>query len=152
MIYRKAILGDAEAIFALANFYAEQGEMLPRSRHQVYEYIRDYIVVEDEGKVIAMGALHLMWSDLAEVRTLAVAESYKRKGIGLNIVESLMKEAKDLGVKKVFALTYQPEFFSACGFSVESKENMPQKVWMECVNCPKFPNCDEICMTRLVGC
>ena len=151
LLFRKATLDDAEGIYELANYYAEKGEMLSRSRHQVYENIRDFIVAEDGGRVVAMGALHVMWSDLAEVRTVAVDEKYKRKGIGLKIVNALMEEAGALGVKKVFALTYQPEFFGACGFVREDKENMPQKVWLECINCPKFPNCDEICMTRLVA-
>ena len=150
MLYRKARLDDAERIYELANYYAEKGEMLSRSRHQIYENIRDFIVAEDEGEVVAMGALHVMWADLAEVRTVAVDEEYKRKGVGYALVNHLVEEGKALGVEKVFALTYQPEFFSACGFALESKENMPQKVWMECINCPKFPNCDEICMMRLV--
>jgi len=150
MLYRKATLGDAEEIYELANYYAEKGEMLSRSRHQIYENIRDFIVAEDGGAVVAMGALHVMWSDLAEVRTVAVSERYKREGIGYRIVGDLVEEGRMLGVKKVFALTYQPEFFGACGFVKEDKENMPQKVWMECVNCLKFPNCDEICMTKVV--
>ena len=151
LVYRKAILTNAESIYELANFYAEKGQMLARSRHHIYENIRDYIVAEDKGELVAAGALHVMWSDLAEIRTLAVAESHFRKGIGGRIVEDLMAEGKALGIKKVFALTYQPEFFSSCGFAEEDKNNMPQKVWMECVNCPKFPHCDEICMTKLVS-
>ena len=150
IIYRKARLDDAEAIYELANYYAEKGDMLSRSRHQIYECIRDFIVAEDKGKIIGMGALHVMWNDLAEVRSVAVDEAHKKKGIGSMIVRGLMGEAKDLGVKKVFVLTYQPEFFGACGFTRENKENMPQKVWLECINCTKFPNCDEICMTQPV--
>ena len=146
--YRKARLEDAERIHELANYYAEQGLMLSRARHQIYENIRDFTVGTVDGRVVAMGALHVMWSDLAEVRSVAVDEAYKRQGIGLRIVEELLEEGKSLGVKKAFLLTYQPEFFGACGFVLEDKNNMPQKVWMECVNCPKFPNCDEICMTR----
>lgn len=149
MIYRKATLDDAEQIYELANYYAEQGEMLSRARYQIYENIRDFVVAEDRGIIIGMGALHVMWSDLAEVRTLAVAESHKRTGIGSSIVRELLDDGKLLGVKKFFALTYQPVFFSACGFKEEDKNNMPQKVWMECINCPKFPNCDEICMTYI---
>ncbi|MCL1805021.1 MAG: N-acetyltransferase [Clostridiales bacterium] len=147
MIYRKALLDDAEQIYELANYYAEKGDMLTRARYQIYENIRDFVVAEDQGTVIGMGALHVMWSDLAEVRTLAVAESHKRQGIGSRIVRELLEDGKALGVKKFFALTYQPVFFGTCGFREEDKNNMPQKVWMECINCPKFPNCDEICMT-----
>ena len=149
MIYRKASLEDSEMIYDLANFYAERGEMLSRARHQIYENIRDFIVAEDNGVIVGMGALHVMWEDLAEVRTLAIAEDYKRKGIGSKIVEGLIQDGKALGVKKFFALTYQPLFFGACGFKEEDKNNMPQKVWMECINCLKFPNCDEICMTKM---
>lgn len=149
MLYRKALMSDAEQIYELANYYAEKGQMLTRARHQIYENIRDFLVAEDNGRIVGVAALHMMWNDLAEVRTLAVAEGYKRKGIGYKIVSDLMEEGKALGVKKFFALTYQPEFFRACGFSEEDKNNMPQKVWMDCINCPKFPNCDEICMTKL---
>jgi amino-acid N-acetyltransferase len=147
MIYRKATLGDAEQIFELASFYADKGEMLPRARHHIYENIRDFIVAVDDGAVVGMGALHVMWEDLAEVRTLAVSEGHQRKRIGSQIVAALIEDGATLGVRKYFALTYQQEFFGACGFQVEDKNNMPQKVWMECIDCPKFPNCDEICMT-----
>lgn len=149
MLYRKASLGDAEQIYTLANLYAERGEMLSRARYQIYENIRDFVIAEDQGELVGMGALHIMWSDLAEIRTLAVAEKCQRKGVGTKIVDGLILDGKELGVKRFFALTYRPEFFSACGFQEEDKNNMPQKVWMECINCTKFPNCDEICMTRL---
>ena len=149
MIYRKATLGDAEQIYELANYYAELGEMLRRARHHIYENIRDFIVAEDQGIVVGMGALHVMWEDLAEVRTLAVRDGYRRKGIGSKIVATLIEDGALLGVRKYFALTYQPGFFGACGFQMEDKNNMPQKVWMECIDCPKFPNCDEICMTLI---
>ena len=150
MLFRKPILADAESMYILANYYADKGEMLSRSRHQIYENIRDFIIAEEDGHLAGMGALHVMWSDLAEVRTVAVAEAYKRRGVGNRIVSDLLLEGKSLGVKKVFALTYQPEFFITCGFQLEDKDNLPQKVWMECINCTKFPNCDEICMSRVI--
>ena len=148
MIFRKASLEDSERIYELANYYAERGDMLSRARHQIYENIRDFIVAEEQGALVGMGALHVMWEDLAEIRTLAVVANHKRSGVGTRIVEALIEDGKALGVKKFFALTYQPEFFGACGFIEEDKNNMPQKVWLECINCHKFPNCDEICMTR----
>ncbi|MDR1193346.1 MAG: N-acetyltransferase [Peptococcaceae bacterium] len=150
MEFRRATLRDAEQIYELSNYYAEKGKMLTRSRHQIYESVRDFEVAADQGKIVAVGALHIVWLDLAEVRTLAVAPQYLRRGIARRIVENLIAEGRFLGVKKFFALTYQPEFFSACGFAAEDKNNMPQKVWMDCVNCPKFPNCDEICMALLI--
>jgi amino-acid N-acetyltransferase len=148
MIYRKATLHDAEAIYVLVNEYANKGMMLNRARSQLYENIRDFIVAEDQGEIIGAGALHVMWVDLAEVRTLAVHPKYIRQGIGKRIVELLLEQGVALGVKKAFTLTYQPEFFAACGFKEEDKNCMPQKVWTDCINCPKFPNCDEICMSR----
>ena len=148
MIFRKALLEDAEEIYALGNYYAEKGLMLTRARHQIYENIRDFVVAEDAGKIVGIGALHVMWIDLAEVRTLAVAEGYLRQGIAKTIVEQLVAEGKTLGVSKFFALTYKPGFFQRCGFEETDKNNMPQKVWMDCINCPKFPNCDEVCMIR----
>lgn len=150
MDIRKASLKDAEEIHALVNNYADKGLMLSRPRSMIYEYIRDFAVVEHEGEIVGAGALHILWGDLGEVRALAVKESLAKQGIGRMIVEYCLQEAKELGIPKVFTLTYQPGFFSKLGFQVVSKENMPQKVWRECINCPKFPNCDEICMERLV--
>lgn len=148
VIYRKAILSDAEDIFEINNAYAAQGLMLTRSRYQVYETIRDFTVAEEDGRVVGFAALHVMGEDLAEVRTTAIAPEYQRRGIGRSLVDALLLEGRQLGVQKAFTLTYQPEFFSACGFVLEDKNNMPRKVWTDCINCTKFPNCDEICMSR----
>ncbi len=150
MNIRKAKLDDAETIYSLVNYYAIKGEMLPRPRSMIYEYIRDFAVAEADGEVVGAGALHILWEDLAEVRALAIKEEMKRQGIGRKIVEFCLDEARQLGIPKVFTLTYQPGFFAKCGFQVIEKESMPQKVWRDCINCPKFPNCDEVCMERLV--
>lgn len=146
MIIRKAKLSDSEAIHKLVNHYAKKGLMLPRSRSSIYENIRNYSVMVTEGEVIGIGALSILWTDLAEVRTLAVKESFSGQGIGRKLVEYFLEEAKELGIKKVFTLTYQIEFFEKCGFNVISKEHMPHKIWKDCLNCPKFPNCDEVLM------
>lgn len=146
MIIRKAKLSDTEAIHKLVNFYAKKGLMLARSRSSLYENIRNYSVMVSDGEVVGVGALSILWADLAEVRTLAVKEGYGRQGIGKKLVEHFLTEAKELGIKKVFTLTYQNEFFEKCGFKVISKEHMPHKIWRDCLNCPKFPNCDEILM------
>lgn len=146
MIIRKAKLSDSEAIHKLANHYAKKGLMLARSRSSIYEYIRNYSVIESSGEVIAIGALSILWADLAEVRTLAVKESSSKQGVGKKLVEHLLNEAKDLGIKKVFTLTYQEAFFEKCGFQVIDKAHMPHKIWKDCLNCPKFPNCDEVLM------
>lgn len=143
MYYRKARISDVESIHALITHYADAGLMLARSRAMLYEFIRDFTVGEADGKVIAAGALHILWEDLAEVRALAVAPDYTGKGIGRGLVGTFVEEARELDIPKVFSLTYQPDFFCKCGFSHVSKEILPHKVWKECIDCPKFPNCDE---------
>lgn len=144
MKLRRAKLTDVETIIELVNGYAEQGLMLPRSRNMLYEGIREFLIAEEDGKIVGVGALHILWEDLAEVRALAIAQDYRGKSIGTRLVEAFVEEAHDLGCDKVFALTYQPDFFKHCGFRVISKDEMPHKVWKECINCVKFPNCDEI--------
>lgn len=150
MIIRKAMLQDVEAMHHLVNKYAEGGLMLSRSRNMFYENLRDFVVAEQDDEIVGTGALHIMWSDLAEVRALAVKEEIIGHGIGRKMVQYCLNEAKDLGIPKVFTLTYKPGFFEKLGFAIVSKDNMPQKVWRECINCPKFPNCDEICMEILI--
>lgn len=146
MVIRKARLSDTEAIHKLVNFYAKKGLMLARSRSSIYENIRNYSVMESDGEIVGLGALTILWADLAEVRTLAVKESLSGQGIGKKLVEYFLYEAKELGIKQVFTLTYQTKFFIKCGFQEISKENMPHKIWKDCLNCPKFPNCDEVLM------
>lgn len=146
MIVRKARLTDVEEMHQIVNNYADKGMMLSRPRSMLYEYIRDFVVAEENDEILGVGALHIMWGDLAEIRALAVKEDYSNQGIGRKIVEFALEEAKALGIPKIFTLTYQPGFFKKIGFSEVSKENMPQKVWRECINCPKFPNCDEVCL------
>lgn len=148
MKYRKATFQDVEAIHALVNQYAEQGLMLGRSRNVLYECLREFMLAEDDGKVVGVGGLHLVWDALAEVRAMAIDPSFAKQGIGRSIVTALEEEAKQLGVTTLFTLTYQPGFFSKLGFTEVSKDELPHKVWKECINCPKFPNCDETAMTK----
>ncbi len=149
--FRKAKMADVEDLHALINDFAEKGVMLARSRNTLYETIREFTVVEDEGKVVGAGALHIIWEDLAEIRALAIRNEYQRKGIGKKLIDELIKEAIELGIHKVFALTYQVDFFKSCGFTEVSKDEMPHKVWKECINCPKFPNCDEVAVIKKLG-
>jgi amino-acid N-acetyltransferase len=142
--FRKAKMSDAEKIYSLVNSYANKGLMLPRSRSTIYENLREFTVAACGDELIGTGGLHIIWEDLAEIRTLAIDESHIQSGVGRRLVELLLEEAREIGVPKVFALTYQPGFFQKCGFSVVSKDELPQKVWKECINCPKFPDCDEI--------
>ena len=148
MKYRRAKFSDVESIHQIVNFYAEQGLMLARSRNSIYESLRDFILAEDNGTVVGVGGLHLVWDELAEIRAMAIAPEYAGKGIGMSIVEQLAEDARELGVKTLFTLTYQPGFFAKANFHEVPKEQLSQKVWKDCINCSKFPNCDEIAMIR----
>ncbi|HJG08114.1 GNAT family N-acetyltransferase [Megamonas hypermegale] len=150
MIYRKATFNDVEDIFELVNDYAQDGIMLARSRNTLYETLRDMYVAEENGEILGVGGLHIVWEELAEVRTLAVSKKALRRHIGANIVKHLLEEGKTLGVRRVFTLTYQDKFFASLGFEVATKDNLPQKVWKECIDCPKFPHCDEIAMEMYI--
>ena len=149
MIYRKARFDDIESIFGLVHIYAAQGEMLPRSRNTLYENLRDMVIAESGSEVVGVGALHIMWDRLAEVRMMAIAPAYMRRGIGTEIVRWLLDEGDALGIEKVFTLTYKPDFFRKLGVIRISREELPQKVWKECIDCPKYPNCDEIAMIKV---
>jgi len=142
----KARIRDVDQMHKLINYYADKGEMLARSLSEIYENVRDYFVVRQGERVIACAALHVSWLDLAEIKSLAVAEDSRKQGIGAQLVEVCLKEAKELGIATVFCLTYNPAFFERFGFSQVDKMELPRKVWTECYRCPKFPNCDEVAL------
>jgi len=130
----------------LVNYFAGKGEMLARSLSEMYENIRDYFVIREGERVIACVALHVSWSDLAEIKSLAVTENNQREGVGAQLVEACLREAKELGIPTIFCLTYKPGFFEKFGFSQVDKMELPRKVWTECYLCPKFPDCDEVAL------
>ena len=140
---RKARIGDVPQIHTLVNSYATRGEMLGRSRSELYEGLRDFFVVEKDGMVLGCSALHINWEDLAEVRSLAVEPELQGKGMGKTLVNACIEEARSLGIARIYALTYRPGFFEEVGFSKVPKESLPHKVWGDCLKCPQFPNCDE---------
>ena len=142
----KARISDATQMHKLINDFTDKGEMLARPLSEIYENIRDYFVVREGERVLACAALHVNWLDLAEIKSVAVAEDSQRKGIGDQLIEACLREAKKLGVPMVFCLTYKPAFFERFGFSQIDKMELPHKVWSECYRCPKFPNCDEIAL------
>jgi amino-acid N-acetyltransferase len=144
-IMRKPRIADAQAISDIINVFAAEKVMLPRTVDRICEGLRDFIITVDDGQVVGCCALQL-WSDLAEIRSLAVKESHWRKGLGAGLVRQSLDEARDLGVEQVFTLTYQPEFFEKLGFERVSKDRFPQKIWADCANCSKFPNCDEVAL------
>lgn len=141
---RKAKVKDAKQIFQILQEFALKGFLLPRSLNSIYENIRDFYVYEENGKIKAVVSLHVYWEDLAEIKSLAVKEDVQRKGIGKKLVEKCIEDAKDLGIKRVFALTYVPQFFEKLGFKIVDKSEFPQKVWTECIHCVKFNQCDEV--------
>jgi amino-acid N-acetyltransferase len=143
---RKARITDVKEIQKLLTHFASRGDMLSRSLSELYEAIRDFYIVEDSGHLLGVSALHIVWDDLAEIRSVAVAEDAGRKGVGTEVVNACISEARELGLKKLFCLTYKPDFFARFGFTVVDKSQLPHKVWSDCIKCVKFPDCDEIAM------
>lgn len=117
--------------------------MLPRTLNELYEHMRDFSVYEENGGLIGVCALHISWDGLAEIRSLAVKQDRRKSGIGAKLVRHCLAEAASLGVAKVFVLTYQEGFFRKLGFAPVDKKELPHKIWTDCLNCVKFPNCDE---------
>lgn len=142
----RATVHDAEAIHRLVNFWAARGDMLPRTMGEVYENIRDFFVVREGGEAVACGALHITWADIAELKSVAVAEDRQSSGYGSVVVRACIDEERTLGLDRVFALTYRPGFFERLGFQQADVMSLPRKVWNECYRCPKFPGCNEIAM------
>jgi amino-acid N-acetyltransferase len=157
---RPATIHDVPRIQEIINSHAELGKMLFKSLAQLYESLRDYAVYEIDGevsdyrvapeKVVGCTALSVLWADLAEVRSLAVDEDYRGRGIGRRLVEWAAEEAGRLQIRRLMALTYEQAFFEKLGFEVVPKETLPLKVWSDCVRCPKNDNCDEIAMVRIL--
>ncbi|MBN1641615.1 MAG: N-acetyltransferase [Anaerolineae bacterium] len=146
MIVRRATLADVEDMHALINAYADDGWMLHKSRNKLYQNIRDFLVAEKDGQFAGCCALHVIWSDLGEIRSLAVAKAFQNNGVGRRLAIAALRDAAELRLPRVFALTYQHAFFVRLGFTEVDKATLPQKVWGECIDCPKFPNCDETAM------
>lgn len=145
---RKAKIKDIKHIQELINQFAKQDLMLPRSLNELYEDLRDFWVAEVNKKIVGCCALHVSWDDLAEIKCLAVSRGYQKKGLGRELALSCLGEARDLGAKKVFVLTYEPDFFRNLGFKKIKHNDLPHKVWAECINCCKFPDCDEIALLK----
>jgi amino-acid N-acetyltransferase len=148
MKVRSAKISDAKAICSLINYYAERDQMLFRSLADVYENLQCFSVAELDGKVLGCCALEIVWSDLAEIKSLAVDQANIDKGIGKMLVSAAVEQAHQLGAPRVFALTLKPEFFEKLGFEVIDKETLPMKVWSDCARCPKQQNCDEIAVIK----
>ena len=151
LLVDKAGVRDAAEIHSLVNQFAQRGDMLPRTPAEVYENLRDFFVLRDGRQLLACVALHIVWEDLAEVRSLAVREESQAQGLGAILVQACVEEARSLGLTTLFALTYRPTFFEKLGFSQADVMSLPRKVWNECYRCPKFPGCNEIAMVMNLG-
>jgi len=147
----KAKISEVTGIHKLVNSFAGRGEMLARPLSEIYENIRDFVVVRKGKRIVGCAALHVMWSDLAEIKSVAVDEEVQHQGIGNQLVTAIIKDAEELGITTVFCLTYKSEFFKKIGLKEVEKMSLPQKIWTECYRCPKFPNCDETAMTIQLG-
>jgi len=147
---RKAQIKDIKPIQNLINSFAKQDLMLPRSLNELYEHIRDFWVAEENHKLVGCCALHISWEDLAEIKSLAVAKSHQARGIGQELVNACLDEARSLEAKKIFVLTYQPDFFRKFGFKRIKNSALPHKIWAECINCCKFPDCQEVALLKIL--
>lgn len=157
MMIRNARMEDVKGIYTLLNYFSGKGLLLGRSLSSLYDQLKDFVVCEaddqmtPDGKLCGVCALHICWENLAEIRSLAVPESCQRQGIGTRLVKACLAEAADLGITRIFTLTYQPDFFAQLGFNHIDKNELPHKVWSDCIQCPKFPDCNEEAMIWEAG-
>jgi amino-acid N-acetyltransferase len=150
-VIRRATLRDVKSIHRLIAEQAQSGHILARAMSELYSQVKDFIVNEDDGsgEIVGCGALQIVWEDLAEIRSLAVQTDYQGQGVGTALIEALLEESGQMGVSKVFVLTYRPELFQRLGFALMDKSLLPHKIWADCIRCTKFPECDEIALVRL---
>jgi amino-acid N-acetyltransferase len=145
---RNATLPDVGPVHAIIQPYAEKGTLLPRTKAELCENIRDFVVAEHQGRIIGCGALHLYGPHLAEIRTIAVVPQFKGLGAGRLLVDALLAEAERHRVTCVCLFTRIPVFFAHMGFTLAQREALPDKIYKDCVHCPNLYNCDEIAMVR----
>ena len=150
MKVRSAKISDVKAVYSLINSYAERDRMLFRSMADIYKNLQAFTIAEADGNVVGCCALEVVWSDLTEIKSLAVDETNTDKGIGKALAAAAVEQAHRLGIAKVFALTLTPDFFEKLGFEIIEKDTLPMKVWSDCARCPKQQNCDEIAVIKTV--
>lgn len=151
---RRARIDDVKKIYAILQHFSAKELLLGRSLSSLYDQLRDFLVYEDpqhpEKGIIGVCALHVCWEDLAEIRSLAVVEGEHGKGVGRALVQVCLEDMQELGLSRVFTLTYQPGFFEKLAFRKVDKSELPHKVWSDCIQCPKFPDCNEEAMIRQI--
>lgn len=145
---RHAQLGDVTGIHGLLKQFSDRGVLLPRSEGDLFNHLREFMVVETRGRVIACSALQIFTRQLGEVRSLAVSPQYGGLGLGRRLVGRIEREALEIGLSRLMALTYETDFFHKLGFRTVDMKALPEKVWGACINCHKFRNCDEIAVLK----
>lgn len=140
---RKARITDAMFIQAIVKKYSVDADLVQRSMADIFTQIRDYFILADADKPVGVVALHVYWDDLAEIRSFVIEKKFRGRGSGRKLIDAAVKEAGSLGLKSIFVLTKIPDFFKRYGFRRIAKKDLPHKIWKDCFNCPKFPDCDE---------
>jgi len=148
VMIRRARIEDVKKIYAILQYFSAKELLLGRSLSSLYDQLRDFLIYEHGKEIIGVGALHVCWDDLAEIRSLAVVEDEHNHGVGRALVQACIEDMAELGLSRVFTLTYQPGFFEKLGFAKIDKSELPHKVWSDCIQCPKFPDCNEEAMIR----
>lgn len=145
---RKATLKDIKLVHKLISEQAKAGNLISRAISELYSQVRDFVVRTENGSegIIGCGALHIVWEDLAEIRSLAVETGHQKKGIGSELVQALLVESRAMEISRVFVLTDRTKLFERLGFSQIDKNMLPHKIWADCIRCNKFPECDEVAM------
>ena len=148
---RKAKMNDVFEMKELINSYATEGCMLPRSLDSLFTNIRDFAVMEDDGKIVGCCGVHPDWEDLGEVVSFAIDRPFTRQGKGTQLLEACIEDAKSIGLSQLFVLTSSPTFFEKKGFVAVQKEKLPWKIWADCVNCAKYPDCNSVSLVKEIG-
>ena len=165
VVIEKAQIRDVEEILELVNAYAARNLMLPRGPQYLYENIRDFVIATDSNVpvysmtetrevlnlIVACGSLHVLWEDIAEIRALASHPDYQHLGLGSKMVEYMIEEARQLGIRRLYTFTLTEDFFKTLGFRRQNRSELPPKVWGECSRCPKYFRCDEIGMVLKIS-
>jgi amino-acid N-acetyltransferase len=150
LVARKAGMRDIPALLDLINFYAAEGIMLPRTEFEISENIRDFTVAYSGSELLGCGALHFYTPTSAEIRSLAVTPTARKRGVGFFLTSTLEQEAIENNLSAIFAFTYVPDFFRRLGFHQVDRGLLPLKVWKDCLSCPKFQCCDEIAVMKVL--
>jgi amino-acid N-acetyltransferase len=150
IILRAAQVQDVEPIYQLMLPFMQDKTLIERNQDDIFEHLQEFMVALKNNTIVGVAALHIYGSNLAEIRSLVVSPKAQRMSIGHQLVKACEAMGKQLGVTRVFALTYIDQFFLEQGYDIVAKESLPQKVWTVCVHCPKFSHCDEIAVAKSI--